>query len=181
MVNEERRSFLRWAIHGMGAVFAAVLGLPALAYLVDARNRPAPNREFRTAQGIKLNELEVGVPRQGVIRDIRRDAWTLHPNDIIGRVWAVKLPTNEIKVFTTICPHLGCSINLDPPPNTSFTCPCHGGKFHLDGSLDTSVPNNPAPRGMDTLEWRADPDDHDLLQVKYMDFRQGEHDKIPKT
>src|SRR5262249_38862446 len=110
MANEERRSFLRWAIHGLGAIFAVGLGLPALAYLSDARNRPAPNRGFRPVQGIKLNELVIDEPRQGVIRDIRTDAWTLHPNDVVGRVWVVKSgqAANDLKVFTTICPHLGC-------------------------------------------------------------------------
>ena len=43
----ERRTFLRWAVHGMGAVFGAVLGVPALVYLVDPRNRPRwPSREI---------------------------------------------------------------------------------------------------------------------------------------
>ena len=50
MANEERRSFLRWAIHGMGALFAAILGIPALAYLADARHRKAQDRSFRPVQ-----------------------------------------------------------------------------------------------------------------------------------
>ncbi len=182
MADENRRSFLRWAIHGLNAVFGIILGVPAVAYLIDARNRKAANREFRTVQGIKLNELEVGVPRQGTIYDVRQDAWTLHPNDVVGRVWAVKLPNDDIKVFTTICPHLGCSINLDPPPpNAGFTCPCHGGKFLVDGFLDNSEDQNPAPRGMDTLDWRRDPHNLNLLQVKYENYIQGQPEKIRKT
>ena len=182
MVNEERRSFLRWATHGLGILFAAVLGIPAIAYLVDARNRPAAKRDFRKVHGLKLDDeqLLAGVPKQGTIRDDRRDAWTLS-EDVIGRVWVVK-KGDTFDVFTTICPHLGCSINLDPPPpNFGFTCPCHGGKFTRDGSLDTQVANNPAPRGMDTLEWQRDPADSTVLLVKYQNFYQGRHDKVPKT
>jgi Rieske Fe-S protein len=188
MANEERRSFLRWAIHGMGALFAAVLGIPALTYLADARHRKAPNREFRPVQGIKLNELVDGVPKQGTILDVRTDAWTLHPNDVVGRVWVIK-KGNNLKVFTTICPHLGCSINADPgTPCPGFTCPCHGGKFHLDGALDNAVANNPAPRGMDSLDFQRvrDPENQDannknLLLVKYQNFKQGEHEKKDKA
>jgi menaquinol-cytochrome c reductase iron-sulfur subunit len=180
VINEERRSFLGWAVNGLGAVFAAVLGVPALAYLGDGRNRAAPNRGFRTVSGIKLDDtLQEGKPVQGVIRDVRRDAWNVS-QDVVGRVWVVKLPGGDIKVFTTICPHLGCSINLDSPPQ-GFTCPCHGGKFQLDGSLDMNVANNPAPRGMDTLEWRRDSKDPTLLEVKYQNFRQAEHEKIVKA
>jgi Rieske Fe-S protein len=188
MANEERRSFLRWAIHGMGAIFAAVLAIPAVAYLADARNRKAADREFRPVQGIKLNELADDVPRQGVIRDVRTDAWTLHPNDVVGRVWVVKRG-NNLQVFTTICPHLGCSINADPGvPCPGFTCPCHGGKFALNGALENTGGQNPAPRPMDTLDFQRardpenpNPDNQDVLLVKYQNFKQGEHEKIAKT
>lgn len=196
MVNKERRSFLRWCIYGLGALFGAVLGLPGIAYLVDARHRPAPKRGFRPVQGVRFSDLTAGgppleglIPRQGVIRDLRRDAWTLHPNDVIGRVWVVKLGNDDasIRVFTTICPHLGCFINLDPG-GQSFTCPCHGGKFLKDGSLSPAVNPNPPPRGMDTLEWQRaydpadpDPNNRNLLLVQYQNFVQSEHEKKPKT
>src|SRR5437667_5980025 len=145
MINPERRSFLRWAIYGLSALFSAVLGLPALAYLADARNRPAPRRGYRKVEGVNLNELRAQppeMPRQGVIRDLRRDAWTLS-EDVVGRVWVIKTPQNEFKAFTTICPHLGCSINLNLPAANGrpdgFTCPCHGGKFHINGDLNVNV------------------------------------------
>jgi menaquinol-cytochrome c reductase iron-sulfur subunit len=187
MINEERRSFLRWAIYGLSALFSAVLGVPAVAYLADARNRPAPNRGFRKVEGVSLKELRLrppNTPMQGVIRDVRRDAWTLSEG-IIGRVWVWKTPDNKFEVFTTICPHLGCSINLDPPGSDGkshgFTCPCHGGKFHVDGKLNTDVPQNPAPRGMDALQCRVDPADPDVLQVVYQNFYQGRHDQVVKA
>ena len=40
---------------------------------------------------------------------------------------------------------------------------------------------NPAPRGMDTLDWRRHPDDFNLLQVKYENFYQGRHEKVAKV
>ena len=55
----ERRSFLKWATHGLGVLFGALLGVPAVAYLIDARNRPAPNNDFRTVA--RLSELRKGV------------------------------------------------------------------------------------------------------------------------
>jgi Rieske Fe-S protein len=180
MVNEERRSLLRWAVHGLGALFAFVLGIPAVAYLIDGRNRAAPNRGFRKIHGVNLDALQAGQPVQAVIRDVRRDAWNIS-EDVIGRVWVVKLPTGDIKVFTTICPHLGCSVNLDPQPQTGFTCPCHGAKFMPDGKLDTRVARNPAPRAMDVLEWRRDPNDPAGLEVRYQNFYQGRHEKVAKT
>ena|SRR5437660_656744 len=182
MSDQPRRSFLKLCIHGMGALFTAILGIPAVAYLIDARNRPPRKAGFRPVDGIRLTELLQGQPRQGVIRDVRQDAWTLHPNDVVGRVWVVRqgTRTSDVRVFTTICPHLGCSINCNA--DASFTCPCHGAEFTEQGTL-VSRPghNNPAPRDMDTLEFQVDPNNPDLLLVDYKNFRQGAHEKIAKT
>jgi Rieske Fe-S protein len=175
-----RRSWLKWATHGLGALFGALLGLPAVAYLIDARNRTAADTSFKTVA--RLTDLEVGVPRQVVLRDLRHDAWTLHPNDVIGRVWLVRRDSQRVDAFTTICPHLGCSIDFQDSPDPRdrlFVCPCHGGKFKLDGELLSR--ELPPPRGMDKLEVRPDPADPKLIQVKFQNFIQGKDSAIPKT
>jgi Rieske Fe-S protein len=192
----ERRSFLKWATHGMGALWGAILGLPAIAYLIDARNRVAPAGEFKPT-GLRLSELAVGVPRQVQIKALRRDAWTLHPNDVLGGVWLVKKPDGAVEAFTQTCPHLGCPISHFDLQTKRFRCPCHNGTFHLSGAIVTNEElgfTNPAPRGMDTLEvqYRDDQgrviDDpakpgqpEALVFVKYQNFIQGKHEKELKT
>jgi Rieske Fe-S protein len=151
----ERRTFLRWAVHGMGAVFGAVLGFPAAVYLIDPRNRPARQTDFHPVA--RVSELPVNVPREVVIHETRRDAWTLHPDNVVGRVWLVRKPGTDpsngeplVDVFTTACPHLNCSVNFNESAG-DFLCPCHGGHFRLDGTrIDPGT--NPAPRNMDSLE-----------------------------
>src|SRR5258706_2080943 len=96
-----RRSFLKMVTHLLGAAFGATLGVPALAYLVDPRNRPAPPGDFKTVA--RLSELKEGVPFEAVIRELRHDAWTLHPNDIVGRVWLIKQKDGSVKTFNTTC------------------------------------------------------------------------------
>ncbi len=175
-----RRSFLDWAIHGLGTLFAVVLGAPVVAYLIDPRNRAPRPSEFRSVA--RFSELPVGAPVQAVIRDVKQDAWTLYPNELIGRVWLIRRDDQNVDVFTTICPHLGCSVNYDG--TRRFVCPCHNGTFHLSGERMTRAElgaENPAPRGMDALEVRRDPDNPDLVQVKYVNFIQGLHEKQPKT
>jgi Rieske Fe-S protein len=175
----ERRSFLKWAIHGMGVLFAAILGVPAVAYLIDARNRPARPGQFKTVA--RLSELPEGVPHQAVVQEARFDAWTLHPNDVIGRVWLIRRDKETVDAYTTICPHLGCSVNFEEK-NRLFICPCHGGTFDIHCQrVERPEFVNPAPRGMDRLECRRDPADPDLIQVRYENFRQGEPTPIPKV
>jgi menaquinol-cytochrome c reductase iron-sulfur subunit len=172
-----RRTFMRWATHGLGALFAVVLGIPAIAYLIDPRNRPARQAGFRTVA--KLDDLEVGKPKLAILSDSRRDAWTLHPNDVVGRVWLIRRQNNQVEAFTTICPHLGCSVNCTGP---EFLCPCHGGRFDLGGQRKEEAGHfNPAPRGMDSLEVNAEALRQGLVQVKYENFIQGRHDKVAKA
>jgi len=174
----ERRTFFKWVTHGLGALFATIVGLPALAFLIDAHRRPARAGQFKTVA--RLDELVEGVPQQVVIHEVRRDAWTLHPNDVIGRAWLIRRDKQTVDAFTTICPHLGCSVNF-VDKDKLFICPCHGGTFELSGQrLEKAGFVNPAPRGMDRLECRRDPVDPQLIQVKYENFIQGQPTAIPK-
>lgn len=176
-MEQDRRGFLRWIIHGLGAVFAVVFGFPVVAYLIDARHRHSKGSGYREVEGIRLNELVLNQPRQGVIRNVRADAWTLHPTDVVGRVWVVKVGPGEddIRVLSTTCPHLGCSVNYT---GDEFLCPCHGGRFRMDGSRPAPEAS-PAPRDMDMLEtWRRDPSDPTRLQVVFERFRANTHEKV---
>jgi menaquinol-cytochrome c reductase iron-sulfur subunit len=185
----ERRTFLRWAVHGLGAVFGAVLGVPAVIYLIDPRNRPAPERDLRPVGRLKELQLQVNEPKEVVIRETRQDAWTLHPDEVVGRVWLVRRPSEpgrpRVEAFNTTCPHLGCAVNFT---GTGFLCPCHGAHYELDGKAvreDNSrrAINNPAPRNMDSLVTRLDPvpgtDDDYVILVKYEKFKPNVPEKEP--
>jgi Rieske Fe-S protein len=184
----DRRSLLGFAIFGLGAIFAAILGIPVVCYFIDPRNRKGSASNFRLADGVKLDDLAKDAPRQAVIRDTRTDGWTLYPNDVLGRVWVVQVGDRPdlgdadkiqafnakrmtdrekyLRVFTVKCPHLGCSVNLNGAGN-GFECPCHNGIFNLDGDKVSG----PQKRGMDTLEWQVDPTDATRLQVKFEAFQ----------
>ncbi len=182
----ERRSFLKWATHGLGAAFAATLGAPAALFFLDPRNRPARAGDFKTIA--RLSDLKVNEPFQAVIREIRKDAWTLHPNDVIGRVWLLRRDDKTVDAFTTICPHLGCSVNFEEKQKL-FICPCHNGTFGMDGSvIHRPGAQNPAPRGMDGLEVKLVPDPAALaekpdflVQVKYENFEAGKPAKTVRS
>lgn len=188
--EENRRTFLRWAIHGLGAIFGVMLGFPAICYLIDPRNRPAPPSDFRLVPGVKASLVVMGQPVQGVIRAVRRDAWTLHPNDVIGRVWITRVgPGNNVadfQVFTTICPHLGCFVNLNLDPSTGFTCPCHNAQFQPNGDLvERPDYENAAPRPMDSLAFQLAPDpdnpEDKLFEVEFQSFEASKKEKIVRS
>jgi menaquinol-cytochrome c reductase iron-sulfur subunit len=184
----ERRSFLKWLTVGLSGLFGVFLGAPIAAYLIDPRHRKAKDVDWKTV-GKKRSALQVDQPTQVVIRDVRRDAWTLHPDDVLGRVWLIRRKGDDpgkkdafhVDAYTTICPHLGCSINFEESQKR-FICPCHNGTFDLQCQKVefSDGRTNPAPRDMDSLACRPDPDDPDRIQVKYLNFYQGRHEKVVK-
>jgi Rieske Fe-S protein len=173
-----RRNVLRWATIGLGILFSVLLAIPFFRYLIDPLNRKSRQSSFRPVDGVRLDDerLARNEPVQGVIRDVRVDGWTLHPSDVLGRVWVVKDPSAEggHRVFTTICPHLGCSVNHE---GSGFACPCHGAQFRFDGTRT----GGPAPRDMDSLEWQRDETDPARVRilVRYQAFEGGVAEKKP--
>jgi len=59
----------------------------------------------------------------------------------------------KVEVFAINCSHLGCSVALNSTDKT-FDCPCHGSRFHLDGT----VLHGPAPVPLSHLTWKQGTD-----------------------
>ena len=77
-------------------------------------------------------------------------------------VWVVR-KGESVKVFSGVCPHLGCSVTSQ---EQKFVCACHGSYWDLDGNRT----EGPTPRGLDLLESRID---GDKLKIRYQYFKQG--------
>jgi Rieske Fe-S protein len=140
----------------------------------------------------RLRDLVPGKPVQVSLLGSRQDAWTLNPEEVIGRVWLVRgnrlgaEQQPKVTALTAICPHLGCAVQLDPR-GRHFVCPCHRAEFGLDGQKiaerQLGHPNH-APRGMDSLDCRLVRDEEDddwWVEVKYEQFEQGLTKKVCKA
>ena len=58
-----------------------------------------------------------------------------------GRTVALFQDGEGVYAISTVCTHLGCIIK---PTAEGFECPCHGSRFHGDGT----VSRGPAPRAL---------------------------------
>ncbi|MCS7167856.1 MAG: Rieske 2Fe-2S domain-containing protein [Gemmatales bacterium] len=194
-----RRSFLRWLLRGLETVLAAVLGVPTVVYFLSSGRPSTRPQGFRRVAKLsdillqgKLSAKTGKRVYEAVIRDVRRDGWTLFPNEIIGRVWLVldvhrpldpNQPDETLVAFTSVCPHLGCAVGYDAE-NERFSCPCHAGTFDISGRVLEGPPSRP----MDRLEIRlvADPSSSAekqdyFVEVRYLDFVPDVPEKIPKA
>jgi menaquinol-cytochrome c reductase iron-sulfur subunit len=120
-----------------------------------------------------------GTPVSVTVYDDIEDAWNRFRNVPVGSIWLRKVGDGPILAFSSVCPHLGCSVNFRRAEN-DFFCPCHTSAFGLDGRKSNEVP----PRDMDALEvsmrtaGQADAAGTEIW-VKFQNFRRATAEKIP--
>ncbi len=164
--NPSRRGFLGALTVMLGGAIAALASVPVLGSLLSPL-RTAP----RTGSGDapipvgNVSEFPVGVPRRvELIRSVT-DAWSRSEATTVGAAWVTQHKDGSFTALSTICPHLGCGVNMDKQRGL-FACPCHTSAFGLDGKFL----EGPAPRGMDPL--RVEVRGKEVL-VHYQRFKQG--------
>lgn len=175
-----RRAIVTLLARTIAGACAAVVGLPGVRYLWETASRHEET-ESANQRLLRLKDLPVGRPLQMAVSGRRRDAWTVYPQETIGRVWLVRETSageDRVVAFTSICPHLGCAVKIDGAAN-QFVCPCHKAAWNLTGKkLDEKQLGhpNPSPRDLDRLECAIVPDEatgEAWIEVRYQKFKHG--------
>jgi menaquinol-cytochrome c reductase iron-sulfur subunit len=163
---ESRRSFLG-VLLGLGAFFVAtLLSVPLIRFaLFPLLRRTTELKQSPVGALADFSSLTEPVMRTIQIEQV--DGWRKAVSE--KAVYVTKDSQGQLRVLTSICPHLGCTVPWNKEKN-QFVCPCHGATFAADG---TRV-SGPSLRGMDTLETAAH--DGELL-VRFQYFRQLVSDK----
>lgn len=199
-----RRTLLEWASGGLALLCAAVVAVPGVGYALDALRRRGGDGDSQGGGGsaraitqrvARLDDLVPGVPIEVSLVGNRRDAWTVYPQEVLGRVWLIRTddarsePADaEVKAFSALCPHLHCFIQLGPEGDR-FLCPCHVALFHasgekLGGAFTTEELGYacPTPRGMDALDCRVTQDEATgqwWVEVTYRKFKENIAESVP--
>ncbi len=169
-VSPSRRFFV-WGSAVLGALLALVPGVPLLrAFFFPAKARTVGGPEGFVPVG-EVEEFEEGVWKKVAIVADEYDAWTVIRNVTLGAAW-VKRDGDHFDVFSTVCPHLGCSVDFDTKDNR-FECPCHVSAFDRETG---QVLFGPSPRGLDPLEYRVE---QGRLFIRYRRFITGAAERHP--
>jgi menaquinol-cytochrome c reductase iron-sulfur subunit len=163
---ESRRSFLG-ALLGLGALFVgALLAVPLIRFaLFPLLRRTTQLKSSPVGELSQFSPLTEPVMRTIQIEQV--DGWRKAVSE--KAVYVTKDGQGQLRVLTSICPHLGCTVPWNKEKK-EFICPCHGGTFALDGSRISG----PSLRGMDTLETSVE---NGQLLVQFQYFRQLVSDK----
>jgi menaquinol-cytochrome c reductase iron-sulfur subunit len=136
-----RRDFITLATATVGTIIGAVIGLPAIAYLIDPALKVIKSDAWIPLG--KLETFEVGKPTLVSFTRSKVNGWektvTSHG------VFVIKKSDTNILVLSNKCTHLGCSVSWKAD-RQEFICPCHDAQFALDGK----VMGGPPPRPLDS-------------------------------
>lgn len=136
----DRRSFFKRGAGFLSAATAILVGVPLIGSLLN----PKSTGKKQFVEIADLDALPIEEPKRVIFSELVKDAFMVEP--ATSDVWVIKHSDSNVTVFSTICPHLGCSYDYQPA-SKQFLCPCHSSIFALDGK----VKSGPSPRGLDTL------------------------------
>ncbi len=138
----DRRSLLKWAVRGIGASVAAMVGIPALiAGFSPVWRYRARQQEWQSIGPVEA--FPVGDMRKRIV-SLPAEAWG---RGALRRqaVYAWRPSQTEAIVYSRNCTDLGCPLTFDPG-SQCFFCPCHGGIFDKDGRRMAGPPSRPMYR-----------------------------------
>jgi Rieske Fe-S protein len=163
---QTRRSFLA-ALLGVGsACIGGLLAVPLVRFALFPILRRTT--ELKASPVGAMSEFSsLAEPAMRTIQIEQVDGW--RKTVLEKAVYVTKDAQGSLRVLSSVCPHLGCTVPWNKEKN-QFACPCHGGIFAADG---TRI-DGPAQRGMDSLETSVQ--DGQLL-VRFQFFRQLVSDK----
>lgn len=131
----DRREFLSGLIKAFFTAVAAVSGLIALVYTY-----PAKIRKRKTLFIPVLDEMDI--PRRGV--KTVRFSYKRGQQLISTRAFVVN-HKGRLYALSPVCSHLGCLVNWHRKKE-QFLCPCHGGKYDIEGRVIAGPPPRPLTR-----------------------------------
>ena len=163
---KSRRSFLGALLSVGGFFVGALLSVPLIRFaLFPLLRRTTELKESSVGALTEFSSLSEPLMRTIQIEQV--DGWRKAVSE--KAIYVTKDAAGQLRVLTSICPHLGCTVPWNKEKN-QFVCPCHGATFAADG---TRV-SGPSLRGMDALETAVQ--DGQLL-VRFQYFRQLVSDK----
>lgn len=119
-VDQLRRKFLRTVLGTGAGALLALIGYPLLRML-------APPKSARAAAAAKIARVDLPL---GTAKEIIYDNT---PVLVINRV------NGGYVALSKVCTHLGCLVEYQKQGGY-LLCPCHGGRFDLDGNVISGPP-----------------------------------------
>lgn len=136
-----RREFVAIVTAALGSIMGAVVGLPAIGYLLS----PAL-KIHKSEAWIPLGKLEdypINTPIPFTFTRTKINGWEKTVNSY--GVYVLRTSDTAVSVFSNICTHLSCRVTWKEELN-EYICPCHDGHFDIGGNVVYGPPPRPLER-----------------------------------
>jgi Rieske Fe-S protein len=143
MSEVNRRDFIKGATVIIGGMITAVIGIPAIAYLIDPALKESA-KEGWVPIG-KLEDMPVGSPTPFSFTIVQVNGWERTSTSHGGYVLRKSEDPNDLLILNSRCTHLGCTVNWDNADKV-YLCPCHDAKFNEQGLVLAGPPPRPLNR-----------------------------------
>lgn len=142
-----RREFVTIVTAAAGTVMGAIVGLPAIGYLITPALRKVSADAWIPAGS--LDDYPAGVPTLFNFNRTTVNGWVTTVNSF--GVYVIKNEDGTILALSNKCTHLSCRVNWKPE-STAYICPCHDAYFDVDGGII----KGPQPRALDRYETKVE-------------------------
>jgi menaquinol-cytochrome c reductase iron-sulfur subunit len=138
-----RRQFLKYAVVAGAGLVAAAIAVPVVT---DFLSPSWKKNNTPTVPVARADSIPLGVPTFVRFEERVPDSWLVTTEN--QGLWIVTKDHQNFTIFDPHCTHLKCPFYWDDKQGI-FVCPCHGGKFDMDGK----VLGGPPPRPLDRWEY----------------------------
>ncbi len=134
-----RRQFFARISIGLGAVGAALIGIPFIGFILAPLLQQGP-QIWRSVGSV--DQFKVGETVEVSFTDPSPLPWAGITAQTAA--WLRRESEQQFTAFAVNCTHLGCPVRWLSDANL-FMCPCHGGVYYKDGRVAAGPPPKPLP------------------------------------
>jgi len=152
-----RNEFVKGVIGILGTIMGAIIGIPAIGYVLSPALKTRSSEAW--IQAGPLVNYPIGVPTPFSFTRTNVNGWEKTTSSY--SVYIFRKNDTEISVFSNICTHLSCRVSWHEDLQ-AYICPCHDGRFGIDGSIISG----PVPRPLDSYEYKIEAEN---LLIHYLE------------
>jgi Rieske Fe-S protein len=142
-----RRKFMEIGIYTITGTIAAVSGVALARFAVGS------SFDKTKSKWIELNSEDVQDAAQGFARVVleyeQKDGWLT--TTARSLVYVKQVKEDEVIAISAACSHLGCIVTWDEEQKI-FKCPCHDGRYDMEGRVVSGPPPGPLKRHKTKIE-----------------------------
>ena len=142
-----RRKFMEIGIYTITGAIAAVSGVALTRFAVGT------SFEKEKSKWIELDAEEVQEADEEFARVVleyeQKDGWLTAANRSL--VYVKRVKEDEVIAISASCTHLGCIVTWDEEQKI-FKCPCHDGRYDVEGRVISGPPSGPLRRHKSKIE-----------------------------